>query len=128
MNIFDDMRNAWEPLYDPCSSVKDAVAIQSFPEGMSFSDEDGETLTYHGTRYPLITIEEGIREDGPDAWGVGFTIRKGTLFQWDYNRCKWYMATNDQYITIATAGNTLDTIELQDDGSVKWLRRLFVEI
>ena len=126
MSMFDDLHNAWEPIYDPGSRVKHAERVGRLPMALNAEKQE---IVYGGQVYTRETWEYGVREDGPDAWGSGFTLEKGEYFRWNPRNGSldgWYQATERSDVTVSTAGGCIETVKIEEDGTLTWALREFV--
>ena len=128
MGMFHDLQDAFKPLYAPESRSENYAFFGEIPPEILKMDESAEELEYKGRSFKMKKVNWGIREDGPGAWGCGLTIEDGVLFRWHPGGNDWYLSTKRQYITIASGGKSLETIQLHDDDTISWTMNIFEAI
>ena len=125
MGMFYKLHDAFQPLYAPESRITSYAYMGAIPEELLTMDESEEELVYKGQHFTKKRVLWEIREDGPDAWGCGLTIGEGVLFRWHPGNNDWYLSTEQQYISIASGGRSLETIEGYDDDTISWTLNIF---
>ena len=128
--MFNRIRNAFEPMYNPQSQISNSKYVGSLPaEFVILTDEDPPSILYRGGTFKRKTYEIEIRDEGPGAWGYGDVLRKGTYIRrTDERTGQWYLVTKDTTYSVDFGGTVIETVEVKDDGSVAWERLEFKSI
>lgn len=88
-----------------------------------FSMKEG-VVYYNGRACACEENEAGVREEGPDAWGFGTSVKRGDYVRYlragDDGQKKWRCLEQDTSCSIESVGTRLEIVEV-DGEELRWI-------
>ena len=119
-NILSQIKDFWEPIYDPNAGFIRGKTIGKLPEEFHL---EGDRLLYQGRWYEQNRVSYSINEGRSDAWCASLDINESVLYRWitdENDKGDWKIVVEKSHIDISSGGRTMETIEVMDDNSVEW--------